>query len=144
MSERDFAQLDRLLREKPNASILSLEAIVLFANNKTAKCMVERGISSWTVKVASESQSLWTRIKKKLYQARKRQLLEQCADILQAKQAALLSLQEKKVREKEKLTQAMMIYGLYSATKKESRLCTFWHFCIQNTYTCIKINQIWI
>ena len=26
ISERDFAQLDRFLREKPNASILSLEA----------------------------------------------------------------------------------------------------------------------
>jgi len=28
VSERDFAQLDRLLREKPNASILSLEAMI--------------------------------------------------------------------------------------------------------------------
>ena len=37
VSERDFAQLDRLLREKPNASILSLEAMILFSNNKTAK-----------------------------------------------------------------------------------------------------------
>ena len=26
ISEKDFAQLDRFLREKPNASILSLEA----------------------------------------------------------------------------------------------------------------------
>ena len=37
LSERDFAKLDRFLREKPNASTLSLEAIVLFTNNKTAK-----------------------------------------------------------------------------------------------------------
>ena len=37
ISERDFAKLDRLLREKPNATTLSLEAIVLFSNNKTGK-----------------------------------------------------------------------------------------------------------
>ena len=37
VSERDFAQLDRLLREKPNASILSLKPMILFSNNETAK-----------------------------------------------------------------------------------------------------------
>ena len=36
ISERDFAQLDCFLREKPNASILSLEALTLFCTNKTA------------------------------------------------------------------------------------------------------------
>ena len=36
ISERDFARLDRLLHEKPNASTLSLEAMVLFSNNRTA------------------------------------------------------------------------------------------------------------
>ena len=39
-------------------------------------------------------------------------LLLERADILRAKQAALMCLQEKKVREKEKLTQTM-IYGLW-------------------------------
>ena len=37
VSERDFAKLDRFLREKSNASTLSLEALILFTNNKTAK-----------------------------------------------------------------------------------------------------------
>ena len=50
---------------------------------------------------------------KKKYQGRKKRLLEERADILQAKQAALMHLQEKKVQEKEKLTQTMMIYGLW-------------------------------
>ena len=36
ISERDFAQLDRLLREKPNADTVALEGMILFANNKTA------------------------------------------------------------------------------------------------------------
>ena len=37
ISERDFRKLDRLLREKPNASILALEAQILFCNNKTSQ-----------------------------------------------------------------------------------------------------------
>ena len=36
VSERDFAKLDRLLREKPNATTLALEGLILFSNNKTA------------------------------------------------------------------------------------------------------------
>ncbi len=37
ISEHDFAQLDRLLREKPNASTMSIEAMIMFSNNKTTK-----------------------------------------------------------------------------------------------------------
>ena len=36
ISERDFAKFDRFLRKKPNASTLSLEAMIMFTNNKTA------------------------------------------------------------------------------------------------------------
>jgi hypothetical protein len=33
-TEHDFGSLDRLLREKPNASTVALEGLILFANNK--------------------------------------------------------------------------------------------------------------
>ena len=36
-SKRAFAQLDRLSQEKPNASAMAMEGIVLFAGNKTAE-----------------------------------------------------------------------------------------------------------
>ena len=35
ISERDFANLDRLQREKPNANLIALEGMILFTNNKT-------------------------------------------------------------------------------------------------------------
>ena len=35
VSERDFAQLDRLLHEKPNFATVALEGILLFSNNAT-------------------------------------------------------------------------------------------------------------
>ena len=54
---------------------------------------------------------------KNQYQARKKQLLEERADILQAKQAALMHLQEKRVQEEEKLTQTM-IYGLWQSEQQ--------------------------
>ena len=37
LSERDFAKFNQLLREKPHASILALEAHILFTNNRTSK-----------------------------------------------------------------------------------------------------------
>jgi len=36
-SERDFAKLHRLLHEKPNATTLLLEAMVILSNNRTMK-----------------------------------------------------------------------------------------------------------
>ena len=41
VSERDFAKLDRLLREKPNASLLALEGHILFSTNKTSKWLAQ-------------------------------------------------------------------------------------------------------
>ena len=42
VSERDFAQLDWLLREKPNCTTMSLEAMIMFSNNKTLNTLVKR------------------------------------------------------------------------------------------------------
>ncbi|XP_014676897.1 PREDICTED: uncharacterized protein LOC106816789, partial [Priapulus caudatus] len=35
-SERDFGQLDMLMRQRPNARTINMEATILYANNKTA------------------------------------------------------------------------------------------------------------
>ena len=42
VSERDFAKLDRLLREKPHASLLALEVHTLFSTNKTSKWLAQQ------------------------------------------------------------------------------------------------------
>ena len=44
VSERDFAKLDRLLKEKPNATTLSLEAMILFTNNQAASWLRDKPI----------------------------------------------------------------------------------------------------
>jgi hypothetical protein len=47
-SERDFAKLDRLIREKPHSTTLALEVHILFSNTKT---------SSWFTSQTPEVQS---------------------------------------------------------------------------------------
>ena len=100
ISERDFGKFDRLLREKPNATTLSLEAVILFSNNKTAKWLCETP--------ACESKELLQKARacapefRKLYHSRKKALFEERAKILQQKELALQQLQEKSLKEKEK------------------------------------------
>ena len=36
ISERDFGKFDRLLQEKPNATALAIEGMILHSNNKTS------------------------------------------------------------------------------------------------------------
>lgn len=113
ISERDFAMLDRLIREKPNAITLSLEAVILFSNNKTAQWLHKKSIS--------EREELLQKARtcapefRKLYRTRKQHLLEERAKILQSKQRALLRLQEKALELKEKLTNDLMLYGLWQS-----------------------------
>ena len=40
--ERDFAILDRLLREKPNASLIAIESMMLYSKNKTSKWLEQQ------------------------------------------------------------------------------------------------------
>ncbi|CAG2205626.1 unnamed protein product [Mytilus edulis] len=44
VSERDFANLDRLRREKPNANTIALEGIILFSNNKTLRWLDDMNV----------------------------------------------------------------------------------------------------
>ena len=113
ISERDFGKLDRFLREKPNASTLSLEAMIMFTNNKTA---------SWlNTKTLKEREEFLKQARcmapefKHLYKIRRQKLLEERAKLLRAKRLQLEKLQTKKLKEKEELAQEIMKYGLWQS-----------------------------
>lgn len=116
VSERDFGKLDRLLREKPNASTLSLEAIVLFSSNKTIKWL--------NSKSAEEVQHLLQTARKKapefkrLFKQRKQDILEGHTKALREKRCALDAARKRVLRLKEKLTQDIIHYGLWQ-TREE-------------------------
>ena len=115
VSERDFAKLDRLLREKPNATTLSIEGMILFSNNKTARWL--------NSKSEEERQQLMQKARtlapefRKQYKLRKLNLLQERARILQAKKMELERMREKRLKEKEELTQSILLYGLWQSTQ---------------------------
>ena len=90
VSERDFGKLDRLLREKPNASTLALEAHILFSNNKPAKWLRERSQAEQDTPLKM-ARSLAPAHKQKFkewlasIQQQRRQALETCERELQKK-----------------------------------------------------------
>ena len=65
VSERDFGKLDCFLREKPNATTMSLEAMILCSNNKTMKWLTAKSpkevehLLQAARKVAPESRRLF-------------------------------------------------------------------------------------
>ena len=42
--ERDFAVLDRLMTQKPNATYIALESLLLYSHNKTATWLANKTI----------------------------------------------------------------------------------------------------
>lgn len=111
ISERDFAQLDRLLREKPNATTMSIEAMVMFSNNKT---------SNWIRTLSDEHRTELFKqarergpIFRETFQNRRSLLLEERAKIMREKQAAAAKKKIKDRKEKERLTQEIISIGLW-------------------------------
>ena len=80
ISERDFAKLDRLLREKPNATTLCLEGMI-------------------DSKPAEEKQDLFKKARSlapEFKQLRRQKLLEERSKMLRAKQLQLEKMRQKK------------------------------------------------
>ena len=109
VSERDFAQLDRLLRQKPNASTLALEAMILFANNKTAGWLK----SKTETEIADLLRSARTKAPefRKLFQHRRKIMLEERAKIQRAKVKAIAEKRARERQERQKLTEAVLVSG---------------------------------
>ena len=113
VSERDFGKLDRLLREKPNATTLSLEAMILFSNNKTMNWL--------TSKSPEEVQHLLQAARKvapefrRLFKQRKQIILDARIRALHEKQHALEAARIKQLRRKENLTKDIIQYGLWQS-----------------------------
>lgn len=116
VSERDFAKFDRLIREKPHASTLALEAHILFTNNKTSKW--------FHLKSTAEREKLMEEARKNAAHYRKayqRRLLaigeehkRQQEEKVQKRQAA----EQKLLAAKEKLTAEIISYGLWQSVEQ--------------------------
>ena len=113
VSERDFAKLDHLLREKPNASTLALEAMVLFPKNKTAKWLHSK-TKAEVAELMQKAREVAPEYKR-LYTERKKKLQEDRIQLLQTKQKALQKSEERCLCQKEHLTQDIVQCGLWQS-----------------------------
>ena len=115
VSERDFAMLDRLVREKPHSTILALEAHILFSNNKT---------SSWFASQTHEAQGELMETARRMSQKHKKKFQERLA-MIQQKRSELLKMREQAkhaseqriLLQKEKITSDMIQYGLWQSVE---------------------------
>ena len=114
--ERDFAILDRYLREKPNAHTVALEAIIMFAHNKTSLWMNkltydEREQLMKTARMLSPKFRAKFLERRKEIEARRKRYLEQRA-------VTIASEEQKAVAEKEKLTKEIAVFGLWTRKRE--------------------------
>ena len=96
ISERDFAKLDRLLREKPHATMLSLEAHILFSNNKTKEWLESKS--------PEELKSLMETARKSVPKHK-----QKFKERLSAIQAHRTELQQKQEQEKQAAKQRLLL-----------------------------------
>ena len=111
VSERDFAKLDRYLLEKPNASTLALESLVLFSNNKTSEWLKQK--TEKEQKAILEKAHAMVPEFRKCLKERRQTIIQERAQVLKKKQEALENARQKKMKEKEDLTENIIKYGLW-------------------------------
>lgn len=117
ISERDFAKFDRLLREKPNASTLALEAHILFTNNKTSKW--------FSTKPAVERETMMEEARKnapqyrKMYRQRIALLTEEKVKQQCQKEKEKKESERKMLVAKEKITSEIINFGGLWQTEKQ-------------------------
>ena len=96
ISKRDFAKLDQLLREKSHATMLSLEAHILFSNNKTKEWLESKS--------PEELKSLMETARKSVPKHNQR-----FKERLSAIQAHRTELQQKQEQEKQAAKQRLIL-----------------------------------
>ena len=83
VSERDFAQLDRFLREKPNATTVALESLILFSNNKTREWLQQKS-DEQKAKIFASARKMALKLGKQ-YQARRKAIQQHRVQFIKSK-----------------------------------------------------------
>ena len=110
--ERDFAILDRLRREKPNAHTVALEAIIMFAHNRTA-IWLDKLEASEKEKLFKTARTLSSHFKMK-FKARRQEIQDRRKQDLAKRAEANARKALKTVTEKGKLRKlkCWAVYGV--------------------------------
>ena len=124
--EHDFAILDRLLSQKPNATYIALESLLLYSQNRTSEWLKSKSESE--ERLLSAAQSL-TSVHKANFKKRREEIylrrLEHQREKEREKQRKLVKI----IQEKEDLTKRLAPFGygrvlvklIMDCTKSETR-----------------------
>ena len=109
--ERDFAILDRLVREKPNASVVALESMILYSHNKTSSWLEKQPLDD-RKKLIEVARKLAPSVRKK-FNERRQAIEERRADALLKRQEDITRRKMRATQENDKLTQEIQSIGLW-------------------------------
>lgn len=114
--ERDFAMLDRLMSEKPNATHIALESLILFSHNQTSTWLQEKSHDE-REKLLKAARSL-SPLQKSRFLKRREEIRVKRQEAVKEKEKEYLKKKEKEIKMKEALTKRIQKFGLWT-TKEE-------------------------
>ena len=120
IGKRDFAMLDMLVRQKPSARIASLEAIIMWTNNKTSQWVHSRDEDT-RGKLLAEARARAPKLLEK-FKARTEKLKREKWSQLQLKQKNKAEKDLKQVSDRLLLVDGVMKQGgAWSSPRKQLR-----------------------
>ena len=111
--ERDFAALDRLMSEKPNATHIALESLLLYSHNKTSVWLQSKSVEE-REKLFKAARTL-SPLQKARFQKRREEINTKRQNAVQKKEEEHIRKQEKEIRLKESLTKKIQSVGLWTS-----------------------------
>ena len=112
--ERDFAVLDRLMTQKPNATYIALELLLLYSHNKTATWLENE-----EKKRLLHAARTLTPVHRANFRKRREDIELKRKEVLLHKERERVRKKEKEIKEKEELTKKISFVGLWM-TKHEA------------------------
>ena len=109
--ERDFAVLDRMVREKPNASTIALEAFVMYSHNKTSLWLQNKTCEERKV-LFQAARALAPSIRKQ-FKMRSEEIQLRLEQMMVKKQEEIKAKEQKILMRKEALTKSIAVVGFW-------------------------------
>ena len=108
--ERNFAVLDRLLSEKPNATYIALESLLLFSHNKTATWLHSKSIEE-RERLLQAARTM-TAVHRTNFRMRREEIEARRIEAMEKRERELQKKKARELKEKEDLTKKVQQIGL--------------------------------
>ena len=114
--ERDFAVLDRLMAEKPNASHIALESLILFSHNQTCKWLQLKSHDE-REKLLKAARTL-SPLQRSSFLKRREEIRSKRQEAVKKKEQENLQKKARVIKMKETLTKKIQHVGLWTSKRE--------------------------